>query len=102
MPGLYAPDLLAALFVTRDLLDSGDWKVMSSGMPPSIDAFIDLPSIRRKGYVGVEIVGSRNVISLLNAFHRLVPWNSFHDEDYLDSLMLPGVKRPSNVLLVDR
>ena len=91
--------LISVLFVTRDLLDSGVWFVFGRG--PTIDPqkYIGLEDLRRKGFVGTEIIGSGNVIKLMNAFYGLIPWNSFYDPHYLDKLLVSPDRKPRTVLL---
>lgn len=35
----------------------------------------------------------------MNAYYSLVPWNSFHDPNYLDSLLISIDKKPNKVVL---
>jgi hypothetical protein len=61
--------------------------------------YLNLGELRKKGFIGVKIVGSFNATTLLNAFHKLVPWNNFHDPKYFDSLLISSDVKPTNVLL---
>jgi hypothetical protein len=93
-------NLIAILFVTRDLLDSGRWRVVNSG--PVIlpwEKYIDLRQMRNRGFVGVKIIGSFIVANFLSAYHQLVPWDDFHDPEYLDKLLISRDLKPANVLL---
>jgi|SRR5688500_10520446 len=89
---------IAALLVTPDLLKSGVWPVKSKA-----PVFLELherpyESFRASRWVGVKVTGSGIVQEFLAAYHGLEPWDAWHDPSYLDSLLLPGVARPSHVL----
>ncbi len=95
-------DVVAVLFTTPDLLNSGDWRVIRH--EPEIvpvARYIDMHSLEAKGYVGVKIIGSGIVENLLNAWFGLEPWDAFYEPDYLDKLLLPSVTRPDSAVLSD-
>jgi hypothetical protein len=94
------PNLIAVLFVTRDLLDRGYWKILSNG-PIVVQGqrFLDLEGLRRKGFVGAKCYGSRIVADFLSAYHRLLPWNAYFDPNYLDELLVSPDRKPADVLL---
>jgi hypothetical protein len=95
-----ATGLIAVLFVTRDLLDRGGWKIVNNG---SIlipwQRFLDVEGLRRKGFVGAKIYGSRIIANFLSAYHRLLPWNGYFDPNYFDELLISPDRKPVNVLL---
>lgn len=91
-------DLVAMLFTTRDLLDSGDWPIVGHVAPANIDSFADLPDLRAKRFVGAKIVGSGNIVKMMNAMQGLYPWNAFHEPNYLDKLLISPEKKPANPL----
>jgi Immunity protein 26 len=91
-------ELIAVLFVTRESLDKGSWKVVGHQKPINVGMYVNLNSLREKRFLNVEIEGSKIVDEFLNAYHGLTYWNDFHDPEYLDKLLLYGVKRPEKVL----
>jgi len=93
-------ELLSVLFVTRDLLDSGDWQVFCRTEPFPIRKYINVSALKAAGFVGVDIIGSGIVMKFLNAYHNLYPWNGFYEPDYLDRLLVSADKKPSHVLLI--
>ncbi|WP_330986332.1 MULTISPECIES: Imm26 family immunity protein [Enterobacterales] len=93
-------ELISVLFVTRDLLDSGDWEVFTKCCNEfPLGNYINLRELRDKKYIGVRSIGSGNIIELFNAYYSLAPWNAFYDPNYLDSLLVSPDKKPKNVLL---
>lgn len=92
-------DLLSVLFVTRDLLDSGDWRVLGQMSPISVSPYLDLSAARNSGFVGVKVIGSGIVQTLVNAVHQLAPWNSYKDPQYLDRLLISPELKPTQPLL---
>jgi hypothetical protein len=91
--------LIAIQFVTRDLLDNGRWRVLNNGPLIPWEKYIDLADMRRKRFIGTTIRGSFLAASLLNAYHRLIPWNDFHDPEYLDKMLASRDRKPPDVLL---
>jgi hypothetical protein len=91
--------LLAALFVTRDLLDSGRWKVFGNAAPPDVQKYLNIQALRKSGYIDARIIGSGIVQQFLNACHCLEPWNQFHKPDYLDHLLISPDRKPANLLM---
>jgi hypothetical protein len=93
-------ELVAILFVTRNHLDSGDWKVFSAGNPLSPkEYFPDIEDRREKGFVGTKIIGSAIVMKLLDAYFGLYPWDGFFEPDYLDKLLVSPDRKPEKVML---
>lgn len=80
-------EVIAVLFVTRDLLDSGRWKVVSHNSGSFTAPLESLEEAKRNRFVGVTIYGSSIIEILLNALLGLRPWGEFHDPQYLDKLL---------------
>ncbi|NGY03668.1 Imm26 family immunity protein [Solimonas terrae] len=95
-PKLIESDLIAVLFVTPDLLDSGVWTIVGSRLAIKPDRFVALDELRRSNFVGLRIIGSGIVRELVEAFDGLIPWDRYHDPNYLDGLLAPGRSRPSS------
>jgi len=92
-------DLIAVLFVTRDLLDSGRWHIVSNGPTAPWQKFLDIGELKSKGFIGVTIHGSGIVANFLSAFHKLLPWNCYRDPAYFDKLLISPDRRPADVVL---
>lgn len=91
--------LISVQFVTPDLLKSGVWKILGNDQILKGMKFAELEMCRNNKFVGTKIRGSGIIKKLLEAFHGLRPWDSFHDPAYLDKLLLSGVARPDKVIL---
>lgn len=93
-------ELISVLFVTRDLLDSGDWQVFTHCTDEfQLNKYIDLYSLRNNGFIGVKSIDSGIIIDLMNAYYILTPWNIYYDPNYFESLLLSPDKKPRNVML---
>ncbi|OFS08307.1 Imm26 family immunity protein [Hafnia sp. HMSC23F03] len=93
-------ELISILFVTRDLLDSGDWQVFSHCTDEfPLIKYIDLYSLRHKEFIGVSSIGSGIIIKLMKAYYKLGIWDNFYDPNYLDSLLISADKKPKDVIL---
>ncbi len=83
-----------------DLLENGEWQILFR----TREAFI--PGDGRGGKAGT--IGSRSygecgaMKDLANAYWGLTPWNVMFDENYYDKLLLLGITRPSNVLILNQ
>lgn len=101
----YAPGidrLLSVQLTTRDLLDSGKWKICRRFAPLDVSRQFPIAQLRAQEYVGAKVSGSRAMWELISAYHRRSAWDDFHDPMYLDSLLLPGLSRPDGVILKKR
>lgn len=97
---LLGEKIFSILFSTRDLLDSGDWKVIDV-RPVSIpQEMLPYEKLRSQGFVGAKVIGSGIVNSFVNAFSGLAPWDDWKDPHYLDTLLLTPDKKPSHVICV--
>ena len=91
--------LIAILFVTRDLLDSGRWHTVNNGPMIPWEDRIDIGARRKEDFIGTKIQGSFNAATFLNAYHKLLPWNAYFDPEYLDKLLISRDRKPADVLL---
>jgi len=94
--------VFSALFVTRDLLDHGTWKVMGRTAPRLAGASRPQEHLRAKGWVGAKIIGSGTVREFAEAFYGLSPWDDFHDPHYLDRLLVDPSVKPHARLVYSR
>lgn len=91
-------DLISALFVTRELLDSGRWKVFSNGVPFPIRKYLDIDALEAAHFVGVKVIGAGIIEEFLSAYYALLPWNDYFKPDYLDGLLISPDRKPKHLL----
>jgi hypothetical protein len=92
------PELVfAVLFVTRDLLDSGLWRVIGQFPVTLPRDYFPYEQLRASGYIGAKVIGSKNVNDFLNAFYGLMPWDDWKDPAYLDKLLISSGKKPAHL-----
>lgn len=92
-------DVFSAIFVTRDLLDSGRWTVLDKkeiGVPVENKPYEQL---RAQGFIGAKVRGSANVEEFANAFYGLMPWDDWYIPDYLDDFLISPTKKPHERLI---
>src|SRR6266496_3199827 len=66
-PSPSGADVVSVLFVTRDLLDSGRWRVFAHGSPLDPETYIpDIRQRREKGFIGTTVIGSGIVNKFMN------------------------------------
>ena len=90
--------MFSVLFVTRDLLDDGVWRVIAKRPVAIPRSQLPYESLRQNGYVGAEVNGSGIVNEFLDAFYGLGPWDDWHDPTYLDQLLVSPEKKPSRLV----
>jgi len=93
--------IVAVQFVTPESFKQGMWPVVRND-EVYIDAnrYLPVNELAAKNWVGAKIIGSGIVESLMNAYFSLRAWDDWYVPNYLDSLLAPGVPRPSGVKLV--
>lgn len=89
--------MFSILFVTRDLLDNGVWRIV--GHLPVIvpKELFPYENLRQGGFVGAKVIGSGIINEFLNAYYALTPWDDWKDPEYLDKLLLSPDKKPDNL-----
>lgn len=91
---------LALQLTTPDLFKRKQWACFASTTP--VYKPTDHPQLeqaRKSGFIGVKVIGSGILISLLRAAHGLDPWDDWHDPNYLDKLLMPARSRPTAAIL---
>jgi hypothetical protein len=91
--------VFSVVFVTRDLLDNGTWRVVSHRPVTIPRNWLPYEHLRESGYVGAKVIGSRIVGEFLNAFYGLAPWDDWKDPAYLDGLLISPDKKPAKLVL---
>jgi len=101
LPGVVSPNpesLISVLFVTRELIDSGRWRIIGSCpicVPRSLYPY---ESLRVKSFVGAKIIGGGIVEKFANAIRGLRAWDDWHNPHYLDGLLISPQKKPANLV----
>lgn len=99
IPALRMEGIFSALFVTRDLLDSGRWKVVEHRDVMGVAEARPFESLRGNGFIGAKVRGSGVVEEFANAFYGLAPWDDWYVPDYLDGFLLSADKKPDDRLV---
>jgi hypothetical protein len=87
------------LFVTRDLLDNGQWRIVSQ-LPVTVPKDkLPYEHLRKNGYIGAKVIGSGIVNEFLSAFYGLSAWDDWKDPTYLDKLLISPEKKPATLKL---
>ncbi|WP_377512725.1 hypothetical protein [Octadecabacter sp. R77987] len=97
-PTLDENDIISVGFATRDLLDSGGWRVVGhQNVLPFIEEF-DLETRKAEGFVGTKVRGSGLVIQFLDACLGLLPWDKMFDPEYFEKLLIDPSRKPKNLI----
>jgi hypothetical protein len=98
-PTLNIDRIFSLLLVTRDLLDSGRWPIISRQAECDLLDRDPYERIRREGFIGAKVRGSANVEEFANAFYGLLPWDDWYLPNYLDEFLLTPEKKPIDRLV---
>lgn len=94
LPPLLERDVFAKLLVSRQSLDSGQWRVIGRAEPVLGQAQLPHESTRASGFVGAKVRGCDIVQEFVSAFYGLVPWDDWYVPDYLDDLLVSAERKP--------
>lgn len=95
--------IYSILFVTLNHIENGKWSVLGGGDMIEIDADkLPFEHTRSSGFIGAKVVGSGIVNDFVNAFFGLLPWDDWHDPQYLDSLLISTDLKPVNRLIFNK
>lgn len=90
--------LVAVASVTRNRLDSGDWKVIGRA-PINVDRSLwPNERFRQVGWIGAKVHDAAIIEEFLEALHGLVPWDNWKDPNYLDKFLISPDKKPANLV----
>lgn len=88
----------SVMFVTRDRLDQGDWRVLGT-LPVSLPrSMLPFETLRGSQFVGARIIGSGIVEQFLNAYRGIGPWDAMKDPEYFDKLLVDAGGKPKNLV----
>lgn len=93
-PALSIELAFSAIYVTRDLLDSGRWAVIDDQGVGISEEMKPYEHLRDRGFIGAKVRGSANVEEFANAFYGLMSWDDWYVPDYLDAFLLSADKKP--------
>ncbi len=94
--------LIAALSVSREQLDYGKWKVIGH-QTIALDSLVWPNEVcRDQLWVGAVVYDATIAEELLDAYNGLVPWDDWHDPEYLDKLLAAPERKPKHVLYKKR
>ncbi len=80
--------LISCVSVSCEQLDYGRWKVIAHQQPAVGRDSWPNEKFRDCGWIGAKIYDAGIIEEFLDAFYRLVPWDDWHDPNYLDRLLV--------------
>lgn len=98
VPILRSEDVFSLVLVTKDLLDSGRWKVISGTGEKPVGELSPYENLRSNGFIGAKVRGSALVEEFVNAFYGFAYWDDWYVPDYLDGYLIGPEKKPSGRL----
>lgn len=94
LPRISCDDVFSVIYVTKDLLDSGRWRIVADRALSLPHGAVPYEHLRDGGFVGASVRGSALVEDFANAFYGLAPWDDWYVPDYLDGYLLSPEMKP--------
>ena len=92
-------DYISVQFTTKDMLERGGWAIIGRLPTPTIDKYFDdFETLEKSSFFGVTVRGSGVMRKFLEACQGHRAWDSMHDPNYFDKLLLPNQERPTKVV----
>ena len=89
--------LFSTVMTTRDLIDTGHWKIIGKCDISVSRTEFPFESLRASGFIGAKVIGSRNIEEFANAYCGLSPWDDWADPHYLDRLLISQKVKPTKL-----
>ncbi len=89
--------LFSTVLTTRDLLDSGTWRVVGASEIKVPRSQFPFESLRECGFIGAKVIGSKNISEFANALCGFTLWDDWADPQYLDRLLISSFNKPTTV-----
>jgi len=87
-PILEPRDIVAEVFATPDLLDSGHWTAIEGEFNLELLENSALQHARDRDFIGTTIEGSAIVMKFLSACQGKLDWDMMYDPDYFEKFLL--------------
>ncbi|HEU0153957.1 MAG TPA: hypothetical protein VFQ84_11510 [Arenimonas sp.] len=100
-PPPLAPARVVSLAATwRRNLNRGDWLALGVAAPvPGLDPH-PTEALAASGYVGATHYDAGLLSEFLSACHGALPWNVMHDPAFFQAMLLPGLARPAQAVVL--
>ncbi|HTA81480.1 MAG TPA: Imm26 family immunity protein [Bacteroidia bacterium] len=96
----YPDDLISLIAVSREQLDYGAWKIIGNKRITIPEKAFPNQQYKSARWVGAKIYDAALAEDFLNAFFALIPWDDWHNPNYLDSFLVDMSKKPNNLILI--
>lgn len=90
--------LISLIEVNREQLDYGIWKLIGNkknNIP--IELFAN-EKFRANKWINSIVRDAAIAEDFLNAYHNFLPWDGYHDINYLDKLLVSPSKKPNKLI----
>jgi hypothetical protein len=91
-------NLLSLIEVTKWHLNDGAWKIVGNKLNVvSVESFPN-EQFRSNNWINSVTYDAGLTEDFLNSFYALLPWDDWHDPDYLDKYLVDISKKPKNLI----
>ena len=91
-------NLISLIEVTREQLDYGVWKIIGNKHTSIPTEKYANEHFRKNKWINSITHDAALAEDFINSFHGLLPWNDWHNPNYLDDYLIEPSKKPTNLM----
>lgn len=95
-------NLISLVAVSRENLDNGTWKIIGSKEIRIPLLMFPNEKFRVNGWIGSVIYDCGLVDDFVNSFFALLPWDDWHDPNFLDEFLVDKKKKPQDLIFIKK
>jgi Immunity protein 26 len=95
-------NLISLVAVSRENLDNGTWKIEGNKEISIPLSMFPNEKFRFNGWIGSVVYDSGLAEDFLNSFFALLPWDDWHDPNFLDEFLVDKKMKPQNLIFIKK
>jgi hypothetical protein len=95
-------DVISLVEVTREQLDYGVWIVIGNRKVEIPLKQFPNEQYRSSNWIGAKTFDAALLEDFVNAYYVLIPWDDWHDPNYLNRFLIDASKKPVNLIYIKK
>lgn len=95
-------NLVSLVTCTREQLDYNIWKIIGNKEQVIPLKMFPYEDKRDNGWIGAITYDAAIIEDFVNSFYGFLPWDDWHDPNFLDELLIDKSKKPSNLIYIKK
>jgi hypothetical protein len=91
-------DLISLVEVTREQLDYGSWLIIGNREVEVPHTKFPNEQYKDTNWIGATTFDASLLEDFVNAYYALIPWDDWHDPNYLDRFLVDKNKKPKKLI----